>query len=151
MHIFFGPPKVPSAYLLCRTAHPNHLDTDKRSTFALPVQRLVDCALPVLWHVTQTMSKSNCERLRLLRLSLAYPIIFRLSPRFPKRNFRCDCPTTTIAHSCTLHPKLEAENSTNEYGQNFKSLFCRCGRPYDAKKEETMIQCLACEVRSWLV
>ncbi|KAF9479826.1 hypothetical protein BDN70DRAFT_806372 [Pholiota conissans] len=65
---------------------------------------------------------------------------------FPKRNFRCDCPTTAIAHSCTLHPKQEVENSTNEYGQNFKGLFCRCGRPYDAKKErETMIQCLACE------
>ncbi|KAF8956579.1 hypothetical protein BDZ97DRAFT_1671410 [Flammula alnicola] len=65
---------------------------------------------------------------------------------FPKRNFRCDCPTAAIVHPCTLHPKLEEENTSNQYGQNFRGLFCRCSRPYDAKKErETMIQCLACE------
>lgn len=68
--------------------------------------------------------------------------------RFPKRNFRCDCPTTAISNQCTLHTKLEDENTTNVYGQNFKGSFCRCGRPYDAKTErETMIQCLVCEVR----
>ena len=66
---------------------------------------------------------------------------------FPKRHFRCDCPTSSLAHSCTLHKTLEAENAENTYGQNFTGVFCRCGRPYDAKKErETMIQCLACEV-----
>ncbi|KAF5381770.1 hypothetical protein D9615_005432 [Tricholomella constricta] len=65
---------------------------------------------------------------------------------FPKRNFRCDCPTTSIAHACTLHKNLEEENTSNVYGQNFRAEFCRCGRPYDAKTErETMIQCLACE------
>ncbi|KAF7760254.1 hypothetical protein Agabi119p4_10930 [Agaricus bisporus var. burnettii] len=65
---------------------------------------------------------------------------------FPKRNFRCDCPTTAISNQCTLHTKLEDENTTNVYGQNFKGSFCRCGRPYDAKTErETMIQCLVCE------
>ncbi|KAF8901155.1 hypothetical protein CPB84DRAFT_1679997 [Gymnopilus junonius] len=65
---------------------------------------------------------------------------------FPKRNFRCDCPTTSVAHDCTLHSKLEEENKENQYGQNFRGLFCRCGRPYDPKAEkETMIQCLACE------
>ncbi|TFK70227.1 hypothetical protein BDN72DRAFT_819113 [Pluteus cervinus] len=65
---------------------------------------------------------------------------------FPKRNFRCDCPTTSIEHSCTLHPKKEVENTTNQYGQNFKGVFCRCSQPYHAEKErETMIQCLSCE------
>jgi E3 ubiquitin-protein ligase UBR7 len=67
---------------------------------------------------------------------------------FPKRNFRCDCPTAKLAHRCTLHTNLEPENEGNQYGQNFDAVFCRCGRPYDANNErETMIQCLACEVR----
>jgi E3 ubiquitin-protein ligase UBR7 len=66
---------------------------------------------------------------------------------FPKRNFRCDCPTAILSHSCTLHNTLEEEN-TNQYGKNFSGRFCRCGRPYDAKTErEAMIQCLSCEVR----
>lgn len=79
---------------------------------------------------------------------------------FPKRGFRCDCPTAAMAgavHPCALKKKRkggegpeepEPENVGNTYGQNFRGDFCRCGRPYDAKKErETMIQCLACEVR----
>ncbi|THU85132.1 hypothetical protein K435DRAFT_783431 [Dendrothele bispora CBS 962.96] len=65
---------------------------------------------------------------------------------FPKRNFHCDCPTRAIAHPCGLHTILEPVNESNTYGQNFKGLFCRCHRTYDANKEkETMIQCLACE------
>ncbi|KAJ7883417.1 hypothetical protein B0H14DRAFT_3432873 [Mycena olivaceomarginata] len=65
---------------------------------------------------------------------------------FPKRDFRCDCPTAAIAHACTLHTQNEPANAANHYGQNFQAKFCRCGRPYDAKTErETMIQCLACE------
>ncbi|KIP09329.1 hypothetical protein PHLGIDRAFT_29070 [Phlebiopsis gigantea 11061_1 CR5-6] len=68
---------------------------------------------------------------------------------FPKRRFRCDCPTSALAHPCALHRighGKEEENSLNEYGQNFDGVFCRCGREYDAEKEiETMIQCLACE------
>ncbi len=68
--------------------------------------------------------------------------------RFPKRDFRCDCPTSALQHPCTLHTTPEEENATNHYGQNFKGVFCRCGRPYDPNTErETMIQCLACEVR----
>jgi E3 ubiquitin-protein ligase UBR7 len=68
---------------------------------------------------------------------------------FPKRNFRCDCPTSALTEPCSLHKHPEAPNENNKYGQNFDSKFCRCGRPYDAKSErETMIQCLACEVRS---
>lgn len=68
---------------------------------------------------------------------------------FPKRHFRCDCPTSALAHPCSLHKEPEAANDENVYGQNFWSKFCRCGRQYDAKSErETMIQCLACEVRS---
>lgn len=69
---------------------------------------------------------------------------------FPKRHFRCDCPTSSLLHPCTLHKSLEEENTDNSYGQNFRGIFCRCGRPYDAKKErETMIQCLVCEVSSF--
>ncbi|KAJ7054120.1 hypothetical protein C8F01DRAFT_1163977, partial [Mycena amicta] len=65
---------------------------------------------------------------------------------FPKRNFRCDCPTTAVAHPCALHSDREPPNTSNQYGQNFKNQFCRCGRPYDAKIErETMLQCLSCE------
>ncbi|THH08664.1 hypothetical protein EW145_g2547 [Phellinidium pouzarii] len=68
---------------------------------------------------------------------------------FPKRHFRCDCPTSALTHACTLHTNTEEENTENKYGQNFEGVFCRCGRPYDANNErETMIQCLACE--DWL-
>ena len=68
---------------------------------------------------------------------------------FPKRAFRCDCPTRALAHPCTLHThRLEEPNGANEYGRNFRATFCRCGRAYDAQTErETMIQCVACEVR----
>ncbi|KDR79109.1 hypothetical protein GALMADRAFT_1222886 [Galerina marginata CBS 339.88] len=38
---------------------------------------------------------------------------------FPKRNFRCDCPTVSIEHNCTLHPKREEANTQNQYGHNF--------------------------------
>lgn len=66
---------------------------------------------------------------------------------FPKRNFRCDCPTSALPHACTLHKAPEDANEGNIYGQNFKGLFCRCSRHYDPKTErETMIQCAACEV-----
>ena len=66
---------------------------------------------------------------------------------FPKRDFRCDCPTHGLAHACTLHTKEEAINGANVYGRNFAAAFCRCGRKYDAEKEkETMIQCVECEV-----
>ncbi|KAG2004682.1 hypothetical protein CC2G_003213 [Coprinopsis cinerea AmutBmut pab1-1] len=65
---------------------------------------------------------------------------------FPKRNFRCDCSTSAIAHACTLENTTHPPNEDNQYGQNFQGLFCRCSRTYDAQKEkEAMIQCLACE------
>lgn len=68
---------------------------------------------------------------------------------FPKRHFRCDCPTSALPHPCSLHKNSEEENSENNYNQNFRGSFCRCGRVYEANKErETMIQCLACEVSS---
>lgn len=46
---------------------------------------------------------------------------------FPKRGFRCDCPTTAIAAKCTLHQdgKTELPNEENAYGQNFQGRFCR--------------------------
>ncbi|KAA1472622.1 hypothetical protein DENSPDRAFT_838947 [Dentipellis sp. KUC8613] len=65
---------------------------------------------------------------------------------FPKRRFRCDCPTRALPHACTLHKQTEDVNTENVYGQNFTGVFCRCKRPYDAQSErETMMQCLACE------
>ncbi|EPQ51221.1 hypothetical protein GLOTRDRAFT_81366 [Gloeophyllum trabeum ATCC 11539] len=67
---------------------------------------------------------------------------------FPKRTFRCDCPTRAFpaSHRCTLHTAAEPINEGNRYGQNFRGVFCRCGRKYDVRRErETMIQCLACE------
>src|ERR1700742_3239555 len=58
---------------------------------------------------------------------------------FPKRNFRCDCPTSALPHSCTLHNTQEDPNINNKYGKNFHGQFCRCGREYDATVElETM-------------
>ncbi|TFK24108.1 hypothetical protein FA15DRAFT_619833 [Coprinopsis marcescibilis] len=65
---------------------------------------------------------------------------------FPKRDFRCDCPTSAIPRPCSLETTIQPKNEYNKYGQNFRGAFCRCGRPYDAEKErETMIQCLSCE------
>ncbi|KZV83530.1 hypothetical protein EXIGLDRAFT_625540 [Exidia glandulosa HHB12029] len=66
---------------------------------------------------------------------------------FPKRDFQCDCPTSSLPHRCSLVKGVELPpNISNKYGQNFQNVFCRCGRLYDAKTErETMIQCLACE------
>ncbi|KIJ49242.1 hypothetical protein M422DRAFT_28192 [Sphaerobolus stellatus SS14] len=65
---------------------------------------------------------------------------------FPKRAFTCDCPTRVGDHPCTLYKGTQPVSTNNKYGQNFHAKFCRCHRPYDAKKEkETMVQCLACE------
>ncbi|EIN04624.1 hypothetical protein PUNSTDRAFT_128198 [Punctularia strigosozonata HHB-11173 SS5] len=65
---------------------------------------------------------------------------------FPKRRFRCDCPTSALAHPCTLHKEAEPENTENAYNRNFDGAFCRCGRRYDPERErETMIQCVVCE------
>lgn len=73
---------------------------------------------------------------------------------FPKRHFRCDCPTGALPCKCTLHEGGGDEgvgregNEENVYGPNFRGVFCRCGRKYEALREkETMVQCLACEVR----
>jgi E3 ubiquitin-protein ligase UBR7 len=69
---------------------------------------------------------------------------------FPKREFRCDCPTQAYSHPCSLIPNNPRPiNERNNYNQNFQGdgQFCRCGRYYDPHTEtETMIQCLSCEV-----
>jgi E3 ubiquitin-protein ligase UBR7 len=78
---------------------------------------------------------------------------------FPKRNFRCDCPTRAMHHPCELNgapkaignDKLEV-NDFNQYNQNYVDggRFCRCHSHYDGMQEqETMVQCLACE--DWCV
>ncbi|KAG8678634.1 hypothetical protein FRC08_017624, partial [Ceratobasidium sp. 394] len=67
---------------------------------------------------------------------------------FPKRHFRCDCPTTCMPHPCTLKHPPQPLNVDNTYGQNFTGggLFCRCASGYDVRVErETMVQCVACE------
>ncbi|KAF8587623.1 hypothetical protein K439DRAFT_1385634 [Ramaria rubella] len=65
---------------------------------------------------------------------------------FPKRAFVCDCPTGVGIINCSLHVGAAIGNESNTYGQNFEAKFCRCRRPYDAKRErETMVQCVACE------
>lgn len=73
---------------------------------------------------------------------------------FPKRNFRCDCPTKALTAPCKLSQEegrneKQSINSLNKYGQNFEGggRFCRCHSLYDAERErEVMVQCLACEV-----
>ncbi|XP_065858591.1 uncharacterized protein [Euphorbia lathyris] len=66
-----------------------------------------------------------------------------------KRNFRCDCGNSKFGEFfCKLFPQKEVENANNSYNQNFKGLYCTCGRPYpdpDAEEQEEMIQCIACE------
>ncbi|CAE6443733.1 unnamed protein product [Rhizoctonia solani] len=82
---------------------------------------------------------------------------------FPKRHFRCDCPTSGMAHPCSLRPAPQPQtplsapqtgphklpiNTENTYSQNYfrGGRFCRCAQTYDAKRErETMVQCLVCE------
>jgi E3 ubiquitin-protein ligase UBR7 len=74
---------------------------------------------------------------------------------FPKRNFRCDCPTRAYKHPCELNgnPKATGDakfeiNEFNTYNQNYRDggRFCRCHSLYDGELEqETMVQCLACE------
>ncbi|CAI0441147.1 unnamed protein product [Linum tenue] len=66
-----------------------------------------------------------------------------------KRNFRCDCGNSKFGEFfCKLCPSKDVENADNSYNQNFKGLYCTCGRPYpdpDAKEQEEMIQCILCE------
>lgn len=72
---------------------------------------------------------------------------------FPKRAFRCDCPTKAYSHPCCLvkgDGQKKEVNVENRYNQNFMdgAKFCRCECDYDPMNEtETMIQCLSCEVR----
>jgi E3 ubiquitin-protein ligase UBR7 len=72
--------------------------------------------------------------------------------RFPKRYFRCDCPVPSTASKCMLHSQgsvIIEKNLENKYNQNFRDggRFCRCHSRYDGQKEnETMAQCLVCEV-----
>lgn len=100
-----------------------------------------ECVILALFLATQVMNRWNCKFGHAPDSSLD-------TSRFPKRKFRCDCPTTAIAHPCTLRKVQAIENEDNHYGQNFRNKFCRCGRKYNAQTElEAMIQCLACEVR----
>lgn len=115
---------------------------DKRYTCVSPAQKRAGSAQLAPSRVIRTTIKLNCT----LPHITCSGVVLR-NRRFPKRNFRCDCPTAAITHACTLHTQNEPPNAANQYGQNFQAKFCRCGRPYDAKTErETMIQCLSCEV-----
>ena len=145
MHLFTGTSKVCFFFYTDINNDEWHtfIESDKQFTFALHAQRPAVFVLRVQSRAIQIMSRWNCKPMS----KLPFALLIRFSFRFPKRNFRCDCATEAIVHQCTLNPKTEPENTSNQYGQNFKAMFCRCGRPYDAKTEkETMIQCLSCEV-----
>lgn len=60
---------------------------------------------------------------------------------FEKRDFRCDCPTTSKC-KCTLHLPVSTGNETNTYNHNFDGLFCWCNKEYNS--DQVMIQCFAC-------
>lgn len=89
---------------------------------------------------------------------------------FPKRHFKCDCPTFTFpTHACSLQTPpssasklvssrapfslvvsklthltfclFQPPNTQNHYDHNFDGIFCICRAPYDAQEEaESMIQ-----------
>lgn len=121
----------------------SHPRKGKRSIYVQHAQRPAEYARLARSHAIPTMSNSNCTF-----FSVQCNHLTHYAPRFPKRNFRCDCPTTGIAHKCTLDASTYPENTSNTYNHNFQGLFCRCRRTYDAQTErEAMIQCLACEVR----
>jgi E3 ubiquitin-protein ligase UBR7 len=104
---------------------------------------------PVYWCRTCAVPRGICAA-----CSVACHTDHEQLELFPKRAFRCDCPTRALAHPCCLHTNAgvkEDMNTANAYGRNFRGEFCRCDRPYDAMEEvETMIQCLACEVRAFV-
>ncbi len=111
------------------------------------VQPVVSLATEVSWTLHAVMQYKS------LRLSAMSTLLDHEQVElFPKRTFRCDCPTSSTSVACTLHRVLEEPNADNSYGQNFKGMFCRCGRPYDPTTEtETMLQCVICEVRNFVL
>lgn len=68
---------------------------------------------------------------------------------YTKRNFRCDCGNGKFTDlKCKLLPEKEDYNVQNQYNQNFKGVYCVCGRPYpdpEDEIEDEMIQCIICE------
>eukprot|EP01099_Mayorella_cantabrigiensis_P006847 TRINITY_DN5853_c0_g1_i1.p1 TRINITY_DN5853_c0_g1~~TRINITY_DN5853_c0_g1_i1.p1 ORF type:complete len:454 (-),score=102.23 TRINITY_DN5853_c0_g1_i1:60-1421(-) len=65
---------------------------------------------------------------------------------FEKRDFRCDCGTSSCPIPCSLQPASETRetrNQKNHYDHNFEGLYCWCNQQYDEKTE--MIQCYICQ------
>lgn len=71
---------------------------------------------------------------------------------FNRRAYRCDCGTAAMGAGscCSISGRDDAEpNSLNRIDDNFRGIFCYCGRPYDPHTEtDDMLQCLVCE--DWL-
>jgi len=70
---------------------------------------------------------------------------------YTKRAFRCDCGNDRYKTPCSLDSTKTAKNEKNQYGQNYRGLYCSCARPYPdpecpAELEgDEMIQCIICE------
>lgn len=69
---------------------------------------------------------------------------------FTKRGFTCDCGTENDTleaddqgYYCQLRQNRERDipSTENNYGQNFKGLFCTCSSEYDPDASAVMIQC----------
>jgi Putative zinc finger in N-recognin (UBR box) len=65
---------------------------------------------------------------------------------YSKRDFRCDCGNSSMNSHCMLEPEKPLLNPDNHliYSHNFRGLYCRCDRGYDAKLGD-MSQCACCE------
>lgn len=132
---------VPSGKLCTGVRHVRNLEEYAQ----LAASRVMEVCTPLIY------SRYHCPQIS--RLFDAFCVILFGSTDheqvelFPKRNFQCDCPTSCLNNQCQLHKVVEPPNTHNAYSQNFSGKFCRCGRPYDATtEEETMVQCVACEV-----
>lgn len=65
---------------------------------------------------------------------------------FSKRHFTCDCGTErdTMNGCCKLRRNTSPDipSFSNQYGQNFKGLFCHCHKCYDPDSNSVMLQCV---------
>ncbi|KAL5463432.1 hypothetical protein EMCRGX_G032327 [Ephydatia muelleri] len=69
---------------------------------------------------------------------------------YTKRRFRCDCGNRKFPSDfkCKLQPIKDEENASNNYGQNYRGLYCSCSRPFPDPEDEVaddMLQCCVCE------
>ena len=64
---------------------------------------------------------------------------------YTKRKFKCDCGNVKFGGlKCTLEPNKDDYNDENKYNHNFGGKYCICNGDY--LPDDTMIQCLRCQV-----